>query len=161
MQSWASVRRPTCRRPAVSAGDRSNRSRRLTDMAPSYYRGLLSAMPTISRSRFMSQLIKSAPSGSFSKLSTKTTRFTDRFDKLLLKRPEQMLRVEVKRHDGMRERLCQNSKFLAWIAEFSTLRLCYDRSGCIRREAHFHNSFKMAATYQSCIFGSQRQLSRL
>ena len=74
-------------------------------------------------------LSKEATSGSYRKLNTKITRPNDSFHKSVLGRIEQTLRVEVQRHDWMRERGVVETGIqnFIWIAEFSTLRLCHDR----------------------------------
>ena len=56
--------------------------------------------------------------------------------------PEQMLLVEVQKHDGMKVR-CSRREFniSPCIADFSTLRLGHEHlgGGCIETEANVHN----------------------
>ena len=61
----------------------------------------LSASLAICRPRFRTHLMKSVTFGISSKLNSKTTQPSDSFHKSVLKRPEQLLRVEVQKHDNI------------------------------------------------------------
>ena len=101
--------------------------------------------------RSRTHLSKSDIPGSFSKLGTKTTRLNDSFHKSALNWPQQMLWIELRRHDGMRAYSAWGGiQTFTWMAEFSTLRLGHERSGqgCIGREANDHNRF-LDGSYQS------------
>ena len=114
--------------------------------------------------RSRTHLSKSATSGCFCKLSTEQTRSSDSFRESVLKRPEQMLWVEVTRHDGMQERIfAAGIQNFTRIAEFSNLRFCHDRlgRGCIERDSNVHNRSRMAAANQSNTLNLERSMVQL